>query len=116
MDLRALKKRCKEAAEVLVSKHGYPRDSFTPADGRETLNAPADLEPRFVRGDWIEPGVLKGTLVHWARCSYEYDEWDCKLPTDILDEIEFWESVSEDDIRAMDEMAEAEPTTEAANV
>ena len=102
MDLRALKKRCKEAVEILVRDHGYSRDEFTPADGSEALNAPADLDPRFVRGDWIEPGVLKGTLVHWARCSYEYDEWDCKLPTDILDEIRYWENFSDADLAAMD--------------
>lgn len=101
MDRRALKKRCKEAVEVLVRDHGYDRSGFVPADGSETIDAPADLEDRFVRHGFIEPGVLKGTLVHWARCSYEYDEWDCALPSEILNEITCWETVTDADIAAM---------------
>lgn len=101
MNLRTLKKRCKAAVEVLVRDHGYPRDHFTPADGSETFDAPAGLDARFVRGNWIEPGVLKGTLVYWYRCSYEYDEWDCKLPSEMLDEINHWASMTDEDMRKM---------------
>lgn len=97
MDLRALKKRCKEAVDVLVRDHGYKREAFTPADGSEAFSAPHDLERRYVWNGWIEPGVLKGTPVHWARCSYEYDEWDCRLPTDILDEIEHWANMTKEE-------------------
>lgn len=101
MDLRALKKKCKAAVDALVRDHGYRRDAFSPADGSETFDAPSGLEPRFVSNGWIEPGVLKGTLVYWYRCSYEYDEWNCKLPCEMLAEIEHWASMTDDDMRLM---------------
>lgn len=101
MDLRALKKRCKEAVEVLVRDHGYSRDAFSLADGSEAFDAPHGLEKRFTWEGWIEPGVLKGTPVYWHRCSYEYDEWDCKLPSEMLDEINHWASMTDEDMRKM---------------
>lgn len=101
MDLRELKKRCKAAVDVLVKDHGYRRDDFTPADGEETFYAPPDLNERFVRNGFIDPGVHKGTLVRWYRCSYEYDEWDCELPSEILRDIEFWASRTEADLQEL---------------
>lgn len=105
MDLRKLKKECKKAVEVLVRDHGYNRDDFTLADGSEALYAPVDLETRFVRHGFIEPGVLKGTLVRWYRCSYEYDEWDCELPSETLREIEFWSKITPEEVAAMHQPA-----------
>lgn len=96
MDLRLLKAKCKRAVDVLVREHGYSRDRFTPADGSETFDAPSDLDAKFVRNGFIEPGVHKGTLVYWYRCSYEYDEWDCKLPSEMLSEIESYAGISDE--------------------
>ena len=99
MDLRELKKECRRAVDVLVRDHGYIRDAFTPADGTETLYAPTDLDTRFQQHGFIEPGVHKGTLVHWYRASYEYDEWDCELPSQLLSEIEFWSKFDPADLQ-----------------
>lgn len=100
MDLKALKAECRKAVDVLVKEHGYRRDQFTSADGTETLYAPHDLDQKFTSNGFIEPGVHKGTLVYWHRCSYEYDEWDCDLPSEILRQIEYWAGMTEED--AMD--------------
>lgn len=101
MDLAELKAECERAVKVLVAEHGYSLDKFTPADGEESLYAPVDLDEKFVRHGFIEPGVLVGTPVYWARCSYEYDEWDCDLASEILREIEHWAAMMEDDIKQM---------------
>lgn len=101
MNLRTLKKKCQRAVKELVEKHGYKESDFTPADGSEAIYAPHGMERRFtewrLRGrvistDFLQPGLLKGTLLYWYRCSYEYDEWDCKLPTDMLEDINFDEA------------------------
>lgn len=101
MDLRALKGKCRDAVDVLVRDHGYRREHFSAADGSETFYAPPDLDAKHVRNGFIEPGVHKGTLIYWSRSSYEYDEWDCALPSEMLSQIEFWESLSDDDIKQM---------------
>lgn len=101
MDLRELKKRCRRAVDILVRDHGYRRDQFTPADGSETLYAPSDLDAKYVSGSFIEPGVHRGTLVIWQKCSYEYDEWDCRLPSELLEEIEFWASLTDKQLEEM---------------
>ena len=106
MDLRELKKRCKKAVEILVRDHGYQRDQFTTADGSETFYAPSNLDEKHVRNGFIDPGVHKGTLVHWYRCSYEYDEWNCELPSEILSEIEFWAKLTPAELA---EMAKEKP-------
>lgn len=90
MNLRILKKLCKRAVPILVGQYGYRLESFTVADGSEAIDAPVGMERRFVRHGFIDPGLLKGTPVIWQRVSYEYDEWDCFLPSEILSEHEFW--------------------------
>jgi hypothetical protein len=101
MDLRALKKRCREAADILVAKHGFSRSAFVVADGSEAIDAPHDLEARFVDGNWIHPGVLKGTLLYSYQSNYECDECDVKLPTEVLADIEYAEKMSDDDWRQL---------------
>lgn len=100
MNLRVLKKRCKRAMEVLIAEHGYRRADFASADGSESLYAPLDLDEVHVRfrewsedrtylihGGFITPGVLPGTPLLWERTSYEYDEWDARLPSAVLRDI-----------------------------
>lgn len=94
MNLRTIKKRCKAAVDVLVREHGYRLDQFQPADGSEALYAPLGLESRYVRRNFIDPGPLKGTMLYWYRCSYEYDEWDCKLASEVLEDIEHYAKMS----------------------
>ncbi len=101
MNRRTLKKKCSRAMSVLIAKHGYHAERFHAADGDETIDAPCRMEKRFVRHGFISPGVLKGTMLLWERTSYEYDEWDCTLPTEVLAEIEHWDSLTDADFRQL---------------
>jgi hypothetical protein len=95
MNRRIYKKLCKRAMPVLIAKHGYAPRNFTMANGRETLDAPTNMERNDRRGRFFVKGFfspLKGTPVIWERTSYEYDEWDAKGAVDVLDELEYWES------------------------
>ena len=100
MNRRTLKKKCKRAMAVLIEKHGYRPDQFLPADGWEAIDAPKSMEGRFVRRGFLEPGPLKGTPLLWCQVSYECDEWDADLPTRVLADIEFWESMSTEELNA----------------
>lgn len=82
--LRDLKRQCREAAEILCRDHGYKMQWFRPSDGSETVYAPALLQKRFKQTcsfgkAYCDPS--KGTLLFWSKTSYEYNEWDCELPT-----------------------------------
>lgn len=96
MNRRTLKKKCQRAVKELVEKHGFKESDFTPSDGEEAICAPVGMERRFtqwrfqgriISSDFLQPGLLKGTPLYWYRSSYEYDEWDCRLPTDMLADI-----------------------------
>ena len=101
MDLRELKKQCRLAVDALVKDHGYKRDQFVKADGSETFDAPTDLAEKYQLNGFIDPGVHKGTLVYWCRCSHEYDEWECKLPSEILADILFWNGLTDEEAKRM---------------
>lgn len=101
MNRRTLKKKCHRAVRVLVEKHGYSLRQFKPSDGEESIDAPVGMERRFVRGNWLEPGPLKGTPLLWEKTSYEYDEWDAELPTEVLAKIEHWVSLTDEDIKKL---------------
>lgn len=90
MNRRTLKKACKRAVPILIAQHRYKPEDFTPAEGDESIYAPPGMEKRFVRHGFIELGPLKGTPLLWVKTSYEYDEWDSTLPSEMLREIEFW--------------------------
>lgn len=87
MNLRTLKKHCIRAKAVLIAEHGYREDAFSPASGEETIDPPFGMERRFVRYGFLYPGPLKGTPLLWTRTSYECDDWDCSLPTELLAQI-----------------------------
>jgi len=101
VDLKELKKQCRAAVKILVRDHGYTLDQFTPADGDEAIYAPSNLDAKYQRHGFIEPGVHKGTPLYWYRSSYEYDEWDCTLPSVILAEIEFWAKLTPEQLSEM---------------
>lgn len=105
MNRRTLKKHCKRAMKVLIERHGFPADSFHPADGDETLEAPNGMERRFVRRIWLEPGPLPGTMLLWLRTSYECEEWDCELPSETLATLEFHSCCCDDFMRPDEEAA-----------
>lgn len=90
MNRRVLKKRCKRAMEVLIANHGYRPDQFQRSDGQESIYTPAGMDKQFDERGFLEPGPLKGTPLLWEQVSYEYDEWDAKLPTEVLSDIIFW--------------------------
>jgi len=94
MNLHALKTECERAVSVLVEKYGYKPDAFNPADGDETVAAPKDMEPRFVRHGFLEPGPLPGTPVCWL-VDY-YGEGDCYLPLQRLRDRELEDSLPDD--------------------
>lgn len=102
MNRRTLKKHCQRAMVTLIRDHRYKAADFSRARGDETLDAPAGMERRFVeRSGMLKPGPLKGTPLLWEKASYEYDEWDCRLPSQVLADIEYWENLSDADIQAM---------------
>ncbi len=109
MNRRTLKKKCRRAMEALIARHGYARDSFVASDGGESIYAPPGMERRFDRNGFLDPGPLKGTMLLWQKTSYEYDEWDAALPSEVLREVEFWEvyQPTDEDLRAWDAAADA---------
>lgn len=91
MNRRILKKHCARAREILIAEHRYRPGDFVRADGEESIDAPRNMPARQVRPHgWLEPGPLKGTWLLWQQASVEYDEWDLKLPTDVLADINVW--------------------------
>lgn len=90
MNLRTLKKHCKRAVPILIRDHGYKTSDFTPAEGDETVDTPHGMEKRHEWRGFLRPGPLKGTPLLWCRVSHEYDEWEARLPSEWLKEIEFW--------------------------
>jgi hypothetical protein len=86
---RTLKKKCKRAVAILIAQHGYKATNFTSSDGTETVYAPARMERGREHPDYLMP--LAGTPLLWVRVSYECDDWEPKLPSEFLAEIEFWE-------------------------
>jgi hypothetical protein len=106
MNRRILKKRCKRAMEILIREHGYKPKDFAPSNGHESVYAPGGMEKQRTRRRWdvegfLNPGPLKGTPLLWERTSYEYDEWDAKLPTEVLAKIEMWASITPEDLAAL---------------
>lgn len=101
MNRRTLKKHCQRAMRILIEKHNYDLGDFHPSDGNESIYAPKGMERRFVWHGFLEPGPLKGTPLLWERTSYEYNEWDCALPSAVLADIEFWNGLTDDDWQAM---------------
>lgn len=101
MNRRILKKRCKRALAALIEKHGYSAETFIPAQGEESIDAPAGMKGRGVSAGWLNPGPLKGTPLIWRRVTYEYDEWDCFLPSLELAEIEFWAGMTDEEAAAL---------------
>lgn len=91
MNRRTLKKHCKRAVPILIAEYGYHETDFMPADGSETIDAPTRMERQYVERGFLKPGALRGTMIIWQRTSYEYDEWDCKLASELLDEIRWVE-------------------------
>jgi hypothetical protein len=87
---RTLKKICRRAMETLIRDHRYDPGDFKPADGSETIYAPPGMERQYVDHHWLRDGPLKGTPLLWVRTSYEYDEWDARLPFEVLCDVEFW--------------------------
>lgn len=106
MNRRTLKKKCQRAMQALIERHHYPVKSFVMADGEEAIDAPPNMERRFVRHGFMNPGVLKGTPLLFERASHEYDEWDYALPSRRLDEIELWENMSEAERQRLVELSE----------
>lgn len=92
MNRRTLKKHCIRAKAFLIAKHDYREEAFSPANGEESVYAPTRMERRFVRHGFLDPGPLKGTPLLWERTSYECDDWDCSLPSEILAHIQSWEN------------------------
>ncbi len=99
MNRRTLKKHCKRAMETLIQKHGYARGSFMQAVGDETLDAPCEMERRYVRNDFLEPGPLKGTWLLWE--SYHSGDGDWCLPISLLRDIEAWERLTPEQIERL---------------
>jgi hypothetical protein len=75
---------------ILIAEHGYKASSFQPAEGGESIYAPVRMERRFVRGHFLEPGPLKGTMLLWQRSDYYSQDWDAAFPNEVLDDIIFW--------------------------
>lgn len=101
MNRRTLKKLCKRATATLVNQYAYRPDQFAPSDGQEAVDAPAGMERRSVWKGWLHPGPLKGTPLYYYRTSWECEEWGCKLPTDVLAELEHWSNFTEAEARKM---------------
>jgi hypothetical protein len=89
---RILKKLCKQAVPVLVDRYGFAADAFHPAAGDEAIDAPRGIEPRHQSHGFLHPGPLRGTPLLWERTSWEYEEWDCRLPSEVLADCRFWET------------------------
>jgi hypothetical protein len=108
MNLRIIKKQCKQAMAVLIAEHGYKPSDFQPADGGESIYAPCGLEKRFDRNGFLEPGPLPGTPLLWRKVSYEYDDWDAFLPSEELRDIIHWANFrpSKEEIAECDAWAE----------
>ncbi len=96
MNRRTLKKHCIGAKAVLIARHGYSEAAFSAARGDESIYAPSAMERRHVSNGFLDPGPLKGTPVLWERVSVEYDEWDCFLATERLEQIEAYENFDAD--------------------
>ncbi|MDN5006425.1 hypothetical protein ACFQZO_37060 [Bradyrhizobium sp. GCM10027634] len=90
MNLRILKKQCKQAMVVLIAEHGYKPCQFVAADGDESVYAPVGMEARHDRNGFLQPGPLPGTPLIYRRVSVEYDEWDSFLPSEELRDIIHW--------------------------
>ena len=90
MNRRTLKKHCKRAVSALIAEHGFRADQFKPSDGEEAVSTPFGMERQFDRNGFLDPGPLKGTPLLWQRTSYEYDEWDAYLPSQVLNDLKFW--------------------------
>lgn len=101
MNRRTLKKHCQRAVPILIAQHGYAAASFHPSDGQEAMDAPLAMERQFVRNGFLEPGPLKGTPLLWERTSYECEEWESRLPSEVLSDLEFWASLSDEDYRRL---------------
>lgn len=86
MNLRTLKKRCKLARDILIRDHGYRPEDFTLATGDESIYAPTNMEARFQRHGFLEPGPLPGTPLIWTQPDY-HGESDCYLASDVLADI-----------------------------
>lgn len=108
MNLRIIKKQCKQAMAILIAEHGYRPSDFLPADGEEAVYAPCGMEKRYERHGFLEPGPLPGTPILWKKASYEYDEWDAYLPSEELRDIIHWSHYrpSKDEIAECDAWAE----------
>jgi hypothetical protein len=79
--------------KTLIHHHGYARSDFDSSDGTEAVYAPKDISKGSQERGFLRPGPKKGTPLVWYRSSYEYDEWDVTLPSDVLAMIEFdWAS------------------------
>ncbi|NEV79295.1 hypothetical protein DYI24_19885 [Rhodopseudomonas sp. BR0C11] len=88
----------------LIAKHGFfPRD-FVKSDGQESIDTPIGMERRFDRNGWLNPGPLKGTPLLLVQTSVECDEWDCKLPTDALEEIDLWRDMQFEQLEQLDQI------------
>lgn len=90
MNRRTLEKHCARAMQTLIAEHGYRADQFSPSDGEESIDAPSGMERRFVWRGWLRPGPLRGTMLLWRKTSYETDEWEPILPTQMLADIQLW--------------------------
>lgn len=101
MNLRTLKKRCKRAVPVLIERHHFNPNAFEPSDGTEAIYSPPGMERRFCEHGFLKQGPLKGTMLLWEQ-NY-WGEGDYKLPSEVLREIEFWSSRSDEDMRRLAE-------------
>lgn len=98
MNRRIYKKLCKRAMATLIEKHGYKAKDFDTVKFREEVSWDAPLNMEWSSEPWYSGhsagffSPLKGTPGHWAKVSYEENEWDFKSPIEILDQIEIWEA------------------------
>jgi hypothetical protein len=107
MNLGGLRRRERQAMHELISRGILKRDEFAMADGdgSETVSAPSDLHKRYARHGYVS-NLLRRTPVVWQKVSYEYDEYDAYLPSEILALHDFdWDAATE---RMLAEAGEAQ--------
>lgn len=102
MNRRIYKKKCKRAVEILIRDHKFKEGHFSPADGDETLDAPGKFDrkhlDRYFSGtysNYFTP--LRGTMLFWTE-DY-YGESDYRGAHDILQEVLYWDSISNEDVQ-----------------
>ena len=112
MNIQQLKDACEKAKNILIEKYNFSSDCFAPYVD-SYVEAPFHLDDEFVEGRqksdcgtfYLWGGnikekylnELKGTSMYWKQVCYESDEWSCQFPIEVLEDMEMWENITDDE-------------------